>query len=312
MKLTTCLLCVVAFLLSAGVRAQNLLANGGFDDDVAGWRSSAGTAVTLEWVAEDALDDPISGAVEVVGQFVPQQPTIYGAEQCVAVEAGEVHDVAAWVLIPPGQEKLGTAFLQVTWYPSASCDGGEVDFYRASLSQASSDWARIAADGLTVPAGAHSVEVGLLLGSYTVEAGAFVTRFDEVTFCPAGTCSEIGNPGPPYADWIGSTDLPGFSAQVRITPGGGSPLEGGEESACIPDTICAHGALAGRPEIFAKVLGPRPNGHLWAQLVRFTPSQVEVWLRQDATGEVRYFLLPEVLAGTGELSGVEHRTAFVP
>ncbi len=59
------------------------------------------------------------------------------------------------------------------------------------------------------------------------------------------------------------------------------------------------------------MIGPRPNGYLWVQLIRFTPSEVEVWLRQQSTGKVNEYVLPAV-PGDGTLMGLEDRVAFEP
>lgn len=69
---------------------------------------------------------------------------------------------------------------------------------------------------------------------------------------------------------------------------------------------------ATRPEIFVKVIGPRPNGFLWVQLIRFTPSEVEVWLRQGSTGLINYYRLEALPPTGGPLVGAEDRTAYLP
>lgn len=137
--------------------------------------------------------------------------------------------------------------------------------------------------------------------------GAFSNTYLHVAqyLDPDGT-----NPPPPYATWLSSPDLPGFEAQVRIT--GSQPVEGNREANCIVETLCASGALGGRPEVFIKVIGPRPNGFLWVQLTRFTPSMVEVWLRQKSTRAVRFYRLSAVEPSSGVLSGLEDRMAFTP
>ncbi|HSL85056.1 MAG TPA: hypothetical protein VLF66_19955, partial [Thermoanaerobaculia bacterium] len=137
--------------------------------------------------------------------------------------------------------------------------------------------------------------------------GAFSNTYQFVSefIDPAGS----GAP-PPFATWLRSPDLPGFEAQVRITPPTGGPVQGSRETHCIVETLCASGALAGRPEVFVKIIGPRPNGFLWAQITRFTPSRVEVWLRQLSSGQVNYYNL--AAASAGDLTGLEDRTAYQP
>lgn len=133
-----------------------------------------------------------------------------------------------------------------------------------------------------------------------------------------GEAEEPGPPGPseppapPAGPWLASADLPGFEAKVRITPRGGEGIAGAAEPGCIVESLCVSGALPGRPEIFVKVIGPRPNGKLWTQISRFTPSQVEVWLRQVATGTVRYYRLDSVGSASDDVSGLQDREAFTP
>ncbi len=110
--------------------------------------------------------------------------------------------------------------------------------------------------------------------------------------------------------WLSTPELPGFEFQLRITAG--SPVTGMAESDCIAETLCASGALAGRPEVFVKVIGPRPNGFLWVQISRFTPSEVEVWVHQLSSDDVQYYDLPSVGANADDVPGRQDRTAFLP
>lgn len=116
--------------------------------------------------------------------------------------------------------------------------------------------------------------------------------------------------GPPDSGWHTTPEIPGFEFQVQIT--GSSPVEGRPEDGCIVETFCASGALAGRPEVFVKVIGPRPNGFLWVQISRFTPSKVEVWVRQTSTGVVRNYVLDAVSAQSDDVPGFQDREAFTP
>lgn len=116
----------------------------------------------------------------------------------------------------------------------------------------------------------------------------------------------IDLPGPFLTD----SDFPGFRFKVAITAG--SVLAGHSEAACIPGALCVSGALAGRPEVFVRLIGPRPNGYLWVQIVRFTPAQVDVLIERTSTGAQHAYRLASVAPGTGELAGLEDRTAFLP
>ncbi len=118
-------------------------------------------------------------------------------------------------------------------------------------------------------------------------------------------------PPPPFGAWRSSPAVPGFSFKVRIS-GGASAIQGTLEPSCIPETLCMSGAVPGRSEVFLRVVGPKPNGHLWPTLVKFSTSEVEVWVRQDATGAVRYYDLAGARPGIDELPGLFDREGFVP
>jgi hypothetical protein len=97
---------------------------------------------------------------------------------------------------------------------------------------------------------------------------------------------------------------------VRVTsPGGVVPTR--QESDCLDETICFSGAVAGRSELFVRVVGPRPNGYLWPNVVKFSTSQIEAWIRRETTGAVRYYLLPAALPGSNELAGLFDRLGFL-
>jgi hypothetical protein len=119
-------------------------------------------------------------------------------------------------------------------------------------------------------------------------------------------------PPPPPGEWLASPELPGFRAKARITPPGLPPVAGRRVADCIVETLCIEGLLAARPEAFLKVIGPRPNGFLWVQISRFTPSEIELWVEQTATGALRYYRLAAVGPGDPDVSGLQDRGAFRP
>lgn len=118
----------------------------------------------------------------------------------------------------------------------------------------------------------------------------------------------FGTPPPPAGPWLSTGALPGFRAKVRIN----GATQGRNVLDCIAETLCVSGALAGRPEIFVKVIGPRPNGFLWTQISRFTPSKVEIWLQQESTSKINYYLLDPVPTSADNVSGLLDRRAFLP
>lgn len=115
-------------------------------------------------------------------------------------------------------------------------------------------------------------------------------------------------PGPPVVD----SQYPDFRFWVRITGQGQSSILGTREPDCLDETVCFSGAVLGRSEVFARIVGPKPNGKLWPTLVKFTTSQVEVWIEQASTGQLRYYLLEGARPGTDELPGLFDRDGFEP
>lgn len=115
-------------------------------------------------------------------------------------------------------------------------------------------------------------------------------------------------PPSPSSPWLSSTAVPGFRFQVRFDGGRLGRLE----SACLAETLCISGAVPGRPEVFLRVVGPKPNGFLWPTLVKFTTASVEIWVEQPATGEIRYYQLPGARPGFDELPGLFDREGFRP
>lgn len=115
-------------------------------------------------------------------------------------------------------------------------------------------------------------------------------------------------PGPPMT----AAAFPGFRFWVRIVGGDGRTIPTRGEAACIPETLCVSGAVPGRTEMLLRIVGPKANGYLWPTLVKLTTSQVEVWIEQTASGQVRYYRLPAARPGVDELPGLFDRRGFLP
>lgn len=120
------------------------------------------------------------------------------------------------------------------------------------------------------------------------------------------TCPGLDLPPGPY---LSSPEIPDFRFKVRITAGN-QVIIGRQEAECIGETLCVSGALPGRSELFLRIIGPRPNGFLWTNLVRFTPSRVEMWAEQISSGTVNYYDLAALPREDAGLSGLVDKQAF--
>ncbi|HYO13667.1 MAG TPA: fibronectin type III domain-containing protein [Thermoanaerobaculia bacterium] len=110
-----------------------------------------------------------------------------------------------------------------------------------------------------------------------------------------------------------SEDFPDFRFQVRIfNQNAPEPLVGRKEASCLPETLCVSGAIPGRSEVMVRIVGPRPNGHLWPTIVRLTSSKVEVQIEQVSTGAVKTYVLDAASPEADELNGLQDRTGFRP
>lgn len=113
-------------------------------------------------------------------------------------------------------------------------------------------------------------------------------------------------------EWVTSPELPGFRVRVAIANQQEEPSDVRVESDCISETLCFSGAVPGRSELFIRIVGPKPNGHLWPTLVRFSTSTIDVWLEQIATGVERHYRLDGASPGSSDLSGRFDRLGFLP
>ena len=118
-------------------------------------------------------------------------------------------------------------------------------------------------------------------------------------------------PEPPAGAWLETPELPGFRFKVRVTAGGGE-IPTRQEADCLPETLCISGAVPGRSELFMRIVGPKPNGFLQPNLVKFSTSQIEAWVEQLSSGQLNYYELDPVTPGSSDLTGFFDRTGFEP
>jgi hypothetical protein len=159
-------------LFEARASAQNLVTNGGFATDFAGWSPTAGATPT--WTAEDATGASGSGSVRIVNGAAAAG-TIVGLFQCLPVRAGVSY---GWggslkVTAPSGV----SAFVTLSFFGDGSCGGAELA--RASTnSPLSNGWEAVATKSVTAPAGASSARILLAVQKAAV-GGTAQALFDD-------------------------------------------------------------------------------------------------------------------------------------
>lgn len=303
---------VVATLLLAGAaagpaRGAELLVNGSFDTNLSGWVVLTDSGKTASWSPLDADGSPSSGSAEAVNRHPMGSILETPVAQCTRVEDELAYRISAEIRVPPGQPAQGEAWLILGWYPNDACVGDYLADTLVAKVSSPGAWVPVAQEVVS-PDGADSVRVWL--GVVKFETGeTFRAQFDEVSLQPAdgggNGCEAL--PGPYLTD----SDFPGFRFKVEITSAAGA-LPGTFEPGCLPETLCVSGALAGRTEVQVRLIGPRPNGYLWIQVVRFTPSKIRVLAEKPASGACQLYTLDAIPPASDDLDGFVDRTAFLP
>lgn len=145
--------------------------------------------------------------------------------------------------------------------------------------------------------------------------GTFWRTFDSIEDIIAAEPVEPGPdncPARPAGNYLTTPEIPGFRFKVRISAAGNAPILGTPVADCIGETLCVAGALPDRVESFVRIVGPRPNGFLWPIMIKFTSSQVEVWIEKTSNGACEYYVLDEAAPGEDVLEGLFDRTGFQP
>lgn len=116
------------------------------------------------------------------------------------------------------------------------------------------------------------------------------------------------DPDPPNATPLSSSQYPNFRFWVRIS----DTRLGTTVAGCLPETVCVAGSIPTRAEVFVRIVGPKPNGYLWPNIVKFNTTKTEVWVQQVSTGAIQYYLLPALATDSDTLPGVVDRNGFLP
>jgi len=116
------------------------------------------------------------------------------------------------------------------------------------------------------------------------------------------------DPQPPSSPALTSSQYPDFRFWVRIS----DTRPGTNVADCLPETVCVAGAIPTRAEVFVRIVGPKSNGYLWPNIVKFNTTKTEVWIQQISTGVTQYYLLPALPTDSDTLPGVVDKTGFLP
>jgi hypothetical protein len=166
-----------ALLFTGPVAAQNMVSNGDFDDDLAGWTEGA---IPVTWDGtSDYQNDPLSGSALI---FNDNPGATYAwARQCVdGVVEGETYRLSTWLNVP-SQTGSGYGTVTIAWYDQPGCGGAWLSGTSTSGIYSSNGWIEIPAAVGQAPPTAQSALVYLVCYKMSSD-GELQTSFDHVVF----------------------------------------------------------------------------------------------------------------------------------
>ncbi len=139
------------------------------------------------------------------------------------------------------------------------------------------------------------------------EVGSYPT-YKSLSIRAEAEAVDVTPPSPPTTGAITTAAYPGYTFWVRI----GDTRIGTQTSVCVPETVCIAGAIPTRAEVFLRIVGPKANGYLWPNVVKFNTVKTEVWIKQTSTGRVRYYNLAALATDASTLPGLVDKMGFLP
>jgi len=298
---TALVLLVFAQLAPAAGRAENLLANPGFDDGLRSWRVDF---PQVHFAGPDAGFDPESGSMQVDVAIGDPQGAVYGGGQCVPVEAGAPYRASALAALLGPDHPHAAAFLEVAWFEDAACAGAPLATERLAETE-ERYWFWIELRGAaTAPLGAAGAR--FRIGAEKREAGGdfpVYALFDqaalELVTGGSGSCTQ------------NATSLCLGDGRFRVTaswtngPAGGA----GYVHPLTADTGAFWFFDAANLEVVVKVLdGCAANGRFWVYAGGLTDLGVRLAVEDTVSGATAVYESPagepfHTVADSGALAG---------
>ncbi len=181
-------LACAASLLCCGASlalGQNLIGNGTFDRDFAGWQARTTPNGTSAWSAEDADGAPDSGSAFFTTTHPNDSEFVPLLSRCVPVVAGESYVLSQDVRFQTGETTRGAAQIVLTWSASPDCRASLFGIGLVTERTGAPSWFT---DSQTFAAPAGAVAASIQLGMDKDEAGGSLTAWvDNVSFVPVSS-----------------------------------------------------------------------------------------------------------------------------
>lgn len=169
--------------------AQNLLANGDFATDLAGWENGA-AFIASEWSSADAQGELDSGSALVTNTSPSGGGGGNGIRRCVAIEPGATYSLSGCVFIPFGQASTGHGTLQPQFFSELGCTGSVVGVGGTDFVTAVNTWDCRENPAVMAPFEARSARI-IAFVSKTQAGGSLSMRFDDVALVPEPGAAEV-------------------------------------------------------------------------------------------------------------------------
>jgi hypothetical protein len=189
----TRVLLLVAALSGSSLKAsaQELVTNGHFHGDIAGW-TLIGVG-TQAWDPVDWQANPGSGSIRIVNMRQAANQ-FAGSGQCIPLTPSGTYELGTHVRFPSGQVDTGFGSAAVAWFDNTNCAPPALSVANSPLipSAATDTWIESFMAGLIAPPG--TVAAGVGPGTIKTQAsGSLAVLFDRVRFGPSGTTPVEGN-----------------------------------------------------------------------------------------------------------------------
>lgn len=201
-------------LLASPVRAIDIVTNGHFDSDTAGWSESAGD-VEAVWDPLDVDGSANSGSAEVTSTD-SRLDTELGITQCLELPVEETFDFSGAIYVPSGQAETATVGYSLDWDGGEACDVGRILLEEVGDASVTDTWETMD-ESFIPPEGARSVVVigRIAFGAKDQSDGAFTAHFDAIAF---DTIALVPEPGATAGSAALCAALAGCAALKRRRP----------------------------------------------------------------------------------------------
>ncbi|MFK7897936.1 MAG: hypothetical protein AB8G23_19035 [Myxococcota bacterium] len=171
---TAFLVLLASIVLCSSASAQNLLANGEFDTDLAPWTLFNQEFIEMSWTSGDVDGSLTSGSLETYSQSG-------GPYQCVPVSGNSEYFLDGYVA-PLSLDRAGTVnhTLAVEWFSSSNCSFGTALSFESLPAATTLDTFERLSGSIVAPLSANSARVWL----YATNSGGFARALYDSVYLP--------------------------------------------------------------------------------------------------------------------------------